>query len=399
MKNVSLKKVLLLGVGVLFVVFLLFSGMIIEEVDNGEIVIIQSAWTGENFIYDTPGPKFQNFGTVTHYKKSNQYWFSKKTDEGAVNDQSIKIRFNDGGHAQISGSVRWYMPTDHKAIMKLHTDFQSQEAIEQQLIKQVVTKSVYMTGPLMSSKESSAEKRNDLLSYIEDQSINGVYKTEQKEVKVHDDLMNTDKIVTMVEIVQNKGAVERQDVSPCKIYNISLQGLALNSIDYDETVEKQIKTQQEAQMSVQTAIANSKKAEQDKITIELQGAANAAKAKWEQEVLKSKAVTAAEQSLAVQELATKEAALYKQQQILEGEGDAKKQQLIMQANGALDQKLATYKEVQKYWADAFSKYQGSIVPSIVSGNSANGGSNGAVDFMQLMGWKAAKDLSLDLKNK
>ena len=94
---------------------------------------------------------------------SNQFWFSRKHDEGKDEDQSIKIRFNDGGHGQISGSVRWYMPIDNPAILKLHTDFGSQIAIEQQLIRQVVTKSVYMTGPLMSSKESSAEKRNDLL--------------------------------------------------------------------------------------------------------------------------------------------------------------------------------------------------------------------------------------------
>ena len=92
---------------------------------------------------------FQNFGTSTHYKKSNQFWFSNKHDEGNKEDQSIKIRFNDGGHAQISGSVRWYMPGDAKAILKLHTDFCSQAAIEQQLIRQVVTKAVYMTGPLM----------------------------------------------------------------------------------------------------------------------------------------------------------------------------------------------------------------------------------------------------------
>ena len=69
----------------------------------------------------------------------------------------------------------------------------------------------------------------------------------------------------------------------------------------------------------------------------------------------------------------------------------------MQANGALDQKLEAYKTVQKYWADAFSKYPGAIVPMIQTGGNSSG--NGALNFAELMSMKAAKDLALDLKNK
>jgi hypothetical protein len=316
------KRVLFIGLAVLFFLFIVLSGKLVENVDNSEIVIIQSFFSGKVSIYTTPGPAFQNFGTATHYKKSNQFWFSNKKDEGKELDQSIKIRFNDGGHGQISGSVRWYMPTDDKAILKLHTDFGSHDAVEQQLIRQVVTKSVYMTGPLMSSKESSAEKRNDLLSFIEDQSINGVYRTKQEDVKVHDDLMNTDKTVTVVKIVQDKnGLPMRQEVSTVKIYGVSLQGLALNSIDYDAEVENQIKVQQQAYMQVQTAIANSKKAEQDAITTELQGKAAAAKAKWEQEVIKAQAITQAQQEKEVAALQAQTAILESQK--VKTDADAK----------------------------------------------------------------------------
>jgi hypothetical protein len=319
------RRVLMIGFGILALILILFSGKMVENVDNSEIVIIQSVITGKITIYTTPGPVFQGFGTATHYKKSNQFWFSSKKDEGKniVNeDQSIKIRFNDGGHGQISGSVRWYMPTDDKATLKLHTDFGSQEAVEQQLIRQVVTKAVYMTGPLMSSKESSAEKRNDLLSFIEDQSINGVYRTRQEDIKVHDDLMNTDKTVTVVRIVQDeKGLPMRQEVSSVKIYGVNLQGLALNSIDYDVEVENQIKVQQQAYMQVQTAIANSKKAEQDAITTELQGKAAAAKAKWEQEVIKAQAITQAQQEKEVAALQAQTALLESQK--VKTDADAK----------------------------------------------------------------------------
>ncbi len=390
----NLKKLLLGGVVAAILAIVLLGGKLVENVDNGEIVVIQSVGGTIN-IYDQPGPVGQFFGTATHYKKSNQFWFSKDKTEGSNDDQSIKVRFNDGGHAQVSGSVRWNMPTDHASILKIHTDFQSQANLEQQLIKQTLTKAVYMTGPIMSSQESVSAKRNDLLSYVEDQAREGVYKTWSHEVKMKDE-SGAEKTVTVVTVVESAGKLVRQEVSQLVKYNISINGLAFNSIDYDAAVEAQIKTQQQATMQVQTAMANSKKAEQDAITTELQGKAAAAKAKWDQEVIKAKNVTEAESGLAVQELATKQAVLYKQQQILEGEGDATKQKLIMAANGGLGQKLTTYEHVQKFWADAFKDYKGAIVPQIQTGGSAT---NAALNFQELMSMKAAKDLSLDLTNK
>ncbi len=367
--NLNPKKLLLIGLGFLFLIFILFSGKLIENVDNSEIVIIQSVFTGKVSVYTSPGPVFQGFGISTHYKKSNQFWFSKKTDEGRAEDQSIKIRFNDGGHGNISGSVRWYMPTDEKAILKLHTDFGGQLAIEQQLIRQVVTKAVYMTGPLMSSKESSAEKRNDLLSFIEDQSINGVYRTNQEDVKVHDDLMNTDKTITVVKIVQENKVPLRQEISAIKAYHISLQGLSLNAIDYDEEVEKQIKVQQQAYMQVQTAIANSKKAEQDAITTELQGKAAAAKAKWEQEVIKAQAITQAEQQKEVAALESQTAVLNAQKTKTEADAKSYANTKLVSA-GLTPQERAQYdKDTKIGVAEALSKI---VLPTtFMSGGNSN----------------------------
>lgn len=387
---------------ILVIVFGVSAGSIWETVPSNEIVVIQGAIDGELHVFiggtATGGVVSQNFGTPTHYKKSFQFWFSKAHDQGDATDQSIKIRFNDGGHAQMSGSVRINLPLDEKSIIALHTNYGSEEAIQTALIRTTIEKAVYMTGPLMSSKESYAEKRNDLIYYIEDQAKNGVYRTKTTEKKIKDELSGTEKTVSVVDIVTDttKGIHTRQEVSQLQTFNIELSALSLNSIDYDDAVEKQIQQQQSATMQVQTAMANAKRAEQDAITVAKQGEASAAKAKWEQEVKKAQAVTEAEQYLAVQKLATQTADLYKQQQILEGQGDAEKKRLIMSADGAIDQKLVAYQAVQKYWADAFSKYQGNIVPLYQTGSLSGNGSNGASQFMELMGMKAAKDLGLDM---
>lgn len=374
----SSRKVLLMGFGVLALIFLFFSGKFVENVDNSEIVIIQSPFTGKVSIYTTPGPVMQSFGEATHYKKSHQFWFSKHEDENRDDDQSIKIRFNDGGHGLISGSVRWYMPSDPSAILKLHTDFGSQEAIEQQLVRQVVTKSVYMTGPLMSSKESSAEKRNDLLSYIEDQCINGVYRTRQEEVKIHDDLMNTDKTVTVVKIIEQANVPLRQEVSALSAYNVTLQGLAINAIVYDDEVEAQIKVQQQAYMQVQTAIANSKKAEQDAITAELQGKAAAAKAKWEQEVLKAQAITQGEQERDVARLAAETAQLNAQKIKTEAEAQSYANSKLVSAGLTPQERAQFDKDTKIGVAEALAKI---TLPTTYMAPGGGGGQNSMLESL------------------
>ena len=388
----------LIGISVITVIFVLSSmGKMAEDVDAGEIVVIQDPIDGELHVYSQPGWVNQSFGTATHYKKSFQFWFSKAKDQGGTEDESIPVRFNDGGKATVSGSVRVNLPVDEMSMVKLHSDFRSQEAIEHALIRTTLEKSVYMTGPLMSSKESNAEKRNDLLSYIEDQSLNGVYKTVTREIKVKDELSSADKTVMVVEVAQKNGIALRTEMSPLKKYNISVSGLSINGITYDPVVEQQIAAQQNSIMQVQTAIAKSKQAEQEAITVEQQGKAEAAKAKWDQEVKKAQAVTEAEQALEVQTLAAKTAAQFKLEQTLLGEGEGARKRASMVANGALEEKLAVYERVQAKWADAFSKYGGSIVPQIQSGG--NSSSNGATNFMELIGMKAAKDLALDMKIK
>jgi alanyl-tRNA synthetase len=180
-----------------------------------------------------------------------------------------------------------------------------------------------------------------------------------------------------------------------KIYNLSI-----NEVAYSPEVEEQIKVQQKAIMEVQTAVANSKRAEQEALTTVKQGEANAAKAKWEQETIKAKAVTEAQQQLEVATLATKAAEQFKLAETLKGEGEAARRKLVMEADGALDKKLAAYTEVSKAYADAIAKYTGHWVPNIIMGGTGTGANqtaqNGATDLINLLTINAAKQLSLDM---
>lgn len=387
--------------GIMLVGALFLPTNLFENLSAQEVMVIQAPFSGSLSTYIDPGVKWQGFGRVTKYEKRTQFWFSEKNDQGEKTDQSIKVRFNDGGHAQLSGSLAWELPLTHDAIVAIHSKYGSQHALEQQLIRTVVEKSVYMTGPLMSSKESYAERRNDLIRFIEDQTINGVYQTTTEQVKETDPMTGAPRTVNLVRLVESKpGIPARQEASPLSIFGVRVFNLSLNSITYDPTVEAQIQGQQQAVMQVQTAVANAKKAEQDAITAAKSGEAEAAKAKWAQEAIKAKAVTEGEQELAVATLARQTAEQNKQEQILLGQGEAERRRLNLAANGALEQKLAAYVEVNKNYAEALKGMTVPIVPGVVMGNESGGrGGNSAQDLIDLIKIKTAKELAVDVAPK
>jgi hypothetical protein len=371
---------------------------LVVHLDAKEVMVIQYP-SGTLRVCTQPGYYPQWFGTVTKYRKRSQFWFSSATDQGTPTDQSIPVRFNDGGHAHVSGSIAWEMPTADRDAIRLHTLYGSQLAIEQQLVRTVVEKSVYMTGPLMSSKESYAERRNDLISLIDDQIVHGVYKTEIVQEKQKDPITGQDKTVSIVKLVVNRdGQFARQDHSPLEEFAIKTLNLAINEVKYDATVEAQIKQQQDMIMQVQTSIAESKRAEQTALTAAKNGEAEAAKAKWDQEVIKAKLVTEAEARKAVAALDVQTADLRRKELELQGEGEGAKRRAIMQADGALEVKLEVYKAVMHDAFEAVKGYQGNWVPGVVmAGNGQNGhNGNGAMDMINLMSVKAAQDLNLNL---
>src|SRR5258705_11182496 len=115
-------KVFLCVVAVLCLIIPVFLiGQIVEPLSAGEIMVIQSPVSGNLSFYTSPGLKMQWFGSVTKYKKRDQFWFSANPNQGKPLDESLKIRFNDGAGATISGSIAWEMPIDTEHLTMLHT--------------------------------------------------------------------------------------------------------------------------------------------------------------------------------------------------------------------------------------------------------------------------------------
>src|SRR5262249_24907341 len=148
--------------------------------------------------YTDPGVKWQGFGKVTKYPRRALYAFNVKDIDaktGAIGprDTSKKLRFNDGGHANLYGAINWDMPLSCAEIVAVHKTFGSPEGVDSAAVSKMIDSAVYLAGPLMSSTESSGERRAELVQYISDQAENGVYVTHVVEKEIIDPLSQTKK--------------------------------------------------------------------------------------------------------------------------------------------------------------------------------------------------------------
>lgn len=390
-------------------------GKIFEYNKIDSILVIQRLG-GQVHVYTDAGYKIQNWGTATHYKKSSLLDYNAA--DGA---QPIKVQFAEGGHGDVSGSCRIDLPLNEKQMIDIHQTFGSQEAVNKQLCRTTVERSMYMTGPLMTSTESFSVRKPDLINLFEDQAKHGVFQTQQVSREIDDPITGQKKWITVLEQKRDKdGIVMRQEESPLVRFGVQLYNVSIVGIQYEKIVQDQIAQQQSASVAVQIAIANTKKAEQDVKTFKAQGEAAAAKAKWEQEVVKAVAVTkaqqekevaetganrekvvletAAQRDLNVAKLNREAADQTKQRLILEGEGESTKRKLIMAADGALDKKLMTYERVMGQFAVAIGNYHGSLVPGVVmaggsGGNAQNNSVNSLIDLLTI---NSAKQVGLDM---
>jgi len=385
--------------GAALVATLIAAPMLVENLDSSEIMVIQSV-SGSLRVVTEPGPSWQGFGTVTKYPRRSEFRFVTTGDkevDSAAKSPGLAVRFYDGGNAIVNGSMSWQMPLDAKNVIEIHRDFRSPEAFEVSAIRRSMEGAAIQSGPMMSSFESAAGRRNELLQVLNDQTLNGVYKTSARTIKAKD-IAGVEKETTVTDIVKDdKGQPVRAQESYVKKYNVQLLPMTISGIRYEDRVEAQIREQQQATNNVAVGAANAKRADQDAITAEAQGRANAAKAKWEQEVLNAKTVADAQAKILIADASVKEAEAFKKAEILRGEGEAKRKELVMNADGQLDKKLEAVVRVNQLYAEAIMKAQpGAWSPAVVMGKSAGEGGNSASALIDMMTARTAKQLGIDL---
>lgn len=382
--NISKKKVTALILGVLGFICLCLIGKFGEDVKNEQIVVNQYPFSGEMSYWTSPGWKWQWFGRTTTYYKTQQFWFGGKDLDGESHGSPIKVIFNDASIGYIYGSLRVELPTDVEHLQRIQTAYNGMERVMNDLVAQNVVKVIYASGPLMSAFESYAEKKNDMVAYITDQLTNGIYKTTVSEDVVVDALTGEEKKIKVASLVPDEnapGGWKRSEKSPFTAYGVKIDQVSISEITYDDKVNQQIQTQQQANMSIQTKKAEALAAQQDAIKAEAEGKAAAAKAKWEQEKVKATEVTKAEQEREVARLAAEKAEFDKKRIIAEGEAEAAANRAKVAAGLTPQERAEWDYKTRVGVAEALSKIE--LPRVIMAGGSGNGSGNTAMDAMGL----------------
>lgn len=357
--------------------------------DAGYYQIKQAAMTGNMSVIETPGAYLKFFANVTTYHVSDVYYFSKQ--EAGQNDADadpIKVRFNDGGTAEVSGMIKFRLPSDPEKLLRIHNDFKNYRAVKHDLMRQVVAEALMQTAPLMRAEDSYSTRRSEFTDIAEDQVVEGIFETVSKEFK-DKDADGNEFIEKEVNIAKDaKGTPIIRKVSPLKQYGIEVIQFVIKDIDFDQTIDALIAKKKEAEQQKVVAKANAEKAKQDAITAREQGNARIATEKANQDVEKIKEVTIAQKEFEVSQLKRKQAEQDAAAAITAGKAQAEVNRLKVQAGLTPLEKATIAKETAIGVAAELAKVQ---FPSMMV---LGGGSSGrASDPFEAVGLESLMRIS------
>lgn len=390
MENLNPKKLFAAGLGLLAaILFLSMSRQIVETNNSGYYQVKQAAFSGTMSVRNTPGTYWQGFGTITTYKVSDEYYFSKHANDGGQGDLAapIKVRFNDGGTALISGMIKFRLSTLDADQVLLHNDWKSFDGVKDGLVRQTVTEAVQQTANLMKAEESYSTRRSEFAALAEEQVINGIYET-QANVQKHADADGNEFIETSVNLKLVNGKPVIRKASPLPRYHIDVLQFVIKDIDFDDTIENLINKKKDAEQQKVVARANAERAKQDAITAREQGEAKIAEAKAAEEVKKIQAVVQAQQAFEVSVLSRKKADEDAKATLIKKQAEAEANRLLVKAGLTPLERATLAKETAIGVAKALAGIQ--LPATFISGGGANGGH---VDPFTAIGLNALIDLS------
>ena len=378
----------------------------------GQRTVIQYP-NGTLVVQFEPGIYFQFFGRTTAYYDVLTFDFDKTdaTGEASLDQPGISVRYQDGGTGTIYGKARLNLPNDVTTMLEAHKAFRNNQGIAHKLIKTVTEESMNLTAGLMTSEEAYAEKRGTFTEWSRDQLQNGKYKTKLEKVMTAETGTGRRVLKNIPVIAYNDNGLPIHLDNDLRTYGITVSGYQITDWDFEQKTLNQISVKREATMAIITAKAQAEQAKQEYLTAEEKGKAAVIKAKYEKEVEKQRAVVDAEKLKEVAVITASQkvdvaeqhkleaeqkkfaAVEYKEEQILRGEGDAEYKQQVMQADGALTQKLEAWIAVNERYAAAIEKQK--WVPEVQMGSSGDSG-NAAQDLLSLFLAKTARDLNLDM---
>lgn len=401
-------KLILYGIAA-FVILIL--GVMINPFgynDLGYREVVETPTGQKNVIFSNgvyfkfPGSKvttYPNVITISHRGTKNG-----STVEGGL----IPIRFNDATEASAQTVVRFRLPDVEKDMLTLHSEYVNKEYLALKGLAPYTIECLKNSAQLMDSEQHYSGGRAQLSQFFQDQLEDGLYILDVSEEVSRDSITNEVKRIYVSNIRVNTDGIRVRKESDLKRFGISIASATIENVDYESQVDEKLKKKIEASTRESVSKQNLVTAQQEAMTAEAEGRKKLVEIEYEEKQRQTQAVVQAETQVKLakkdmekQKIAMEAAKLEAQKIKALADAEAYSKQKIMAADGALEKKLATYKDVQNMWANAFMNYKGDLVPKFQTAPANGKGGNAGLDFMQIMGAKAAMDLNLDMtvKNK
>lgn len=303
-------------IGLIIFAFLCYYSIGFKQ--STELLVKQSPF-GTLSCVDGQGLYFKGFASVYKYDLAKSFYFNSSTEkvngrgwEGDEDDEDdISVTLSRNANADISGYLKYQLPTDCESLIKIHKEQKSDKQVKHDLVRNSVLSAVRKTAPLFTAEEAKVTKIAEFRRLAEDQLTDGEYLTTidiLKEKTGEDEVDSTGKIVKKAEVQEYRVTKLKHDKDGHRIitkksalnqYGIRVLQFEIQNVKLDEKAQKQLDIVKDREMKRVANATAAETAKQAAITAEAEGRARIAQAKADQEVQKMTEVTQAEKAKAV----------------------------------------------------------------------------------------------------
>lgn len=352
------------------------------------------------------------------------------SNEASSNLPPLNIIFLDQVDANVEATARFSMPTDEESFLKLAHEYRTPANLLRTALMPAFKETLQATGSLMSAEEYYSGGRTEFNSEFESQIANGLYIVKREEVVVQSEkttrasanaALGTEqeeygdekKTIFVVNKMTDENGIPKRKKQRFVNFGISVVDARVTDMKPNVKFVERMQLKQKA--SADRAIAREQRIQEEEQRLlaiakgEREVAERQAQAKVEQIQKTTEAETDKQLALTNAQKLKEQAVISKETAQIElekariesdtirtlAEAEAHRKKVILLADNALAQKLEAEVEIQKLWADAYSKR---AVPTNVFGaGSASGvpvgGDTEVRAFMQLLTLDAAERLN------
>jgi len=367
--------------------------------DAEEYSVVQKWPDGNLKVVLKPGLFWSGpFSKITRFKISDIVSFASKAAKDNTIDNSILVRFKDNGIANVTGTVKYFLPSSPKKIRLIKNELGSNEVLGKKVLRNYINQVFVKTASDYTSSES-IRNRSAFINNLTDGLINGLIMSTTKisDRKVAS-VFETGEDKKVDKLIRYRGPIGR--------YGITILAFTLHKITYDQQSQAKFDEQRLLEQQTNNAKIQAEKSQQDTITAKAEGekllaqtkareenlkleaairakkAAEVAKIKAEEEKLV--ALTSAQKDFEVAKLKLEKSKFEKEVVLIMAEAnldaalkEAEGRKALAEADNSLELRLKTQKDMMVGMATALKDVR---VPSAIIGSSGNSSGNPILDI-------------------